>query len=253
MNDDFENNDLYIFELIRNIENEIENEARDITDVDSDEVEDKAANKTEEETSDEIEEETINVKNKKKISKSNSTVRIKNKPTPEGYKILSLCDSGYTYCFIFTSHIESIESNSEINPIPNVNKIGWQVYHLISQLPKGKAFDIYMDNYFTSINLFSHMRKNGYGGCGTDMVTIDYDNDKKPPKRLKDQGPSTKLYLVIVGQSNDSKHGKRVTTTATSTDTTTSAGITAPTQTVVSTETVMLIETSTIALPSTTG
>jgi hypothetical protein len=25
------------------------------------------------------------------------TVRIKNKPTPEGYKILSLCDAGYTY------------------------------------------------------------------------------------------------------------------------------------------------------------
>ncbi|CAG8797629.1 18074_t:CDS:2, partial [Gigaspora rosea] len=61
---------------------------------------------------------------------------IKNKPTPEGYKILTLCDSGYTYCFIFTSHIESVESNSKINLIPNVNKIGWQVYHLISQLPK---------------------------------------------------------------------------------------------------------------------
>ncbi|CAG8849179.1 531_t:CDS:1, partial [Racocetra persica] len=55
--------------------------------------------------------------------RSGYTVRIKNKPTPERYKILSLCDSGYTYCFIFTSHIES---NTEINPIPNVNKIGWQ-------------------------------------------------------------------------------------------------------------------------------
>ncbi|CAG8794674.1 14219_t:CDS:2, partial [Dentiscutata erythropus] len=70
----------------------------------------------------------------------------------------------YTYCFIFTSRIEP---NSEINPIPNINKVGCQVYHLISQLPKNKAFDIYMDNFFTSINLFSYMRKNGYGGCGT--------------------------------------------------------------------------------------
>ena len=33
------------------------------------------------------------------------TVRIKNKSTPEGYKILSLCDAGYTYTFIFTSRI----------------------------------------------------------------------------------------------------------------------------------------------------
>ena len=32
------------------------------------------------------------------------TVRIKNKPTPEGYKILSLCDAGYTYAFFL--HLE---------------------------------------------------------------------------------------------------------------------------------------------------
>ncbi|CAG8819563.1 8437_t:CDS:1, partial [Cetraspora pellucida] len=96
--------------------------------------------------------------------RSEHTVRIKNKPTPEGYKIISLCDSGYTYYFIFTS---CIESNSEINSIPNINKIGWLVYHLISQLPKDKTFDIYMDNYFTSINLFSYMQQNGYDGCGT--------------------------------------------------------------------------------------
>ncbi|GBC16400.2 uncharacterized protein OCT59_026738 [Rhizophagus irregularis] len=33
-------------------------------------------------------------------------VRIKNKPTPKGYKILSFCDAGYTYIFIFTSRIQ---------------------------------------------------------------------------------------------------------------------------------------------------
>ncbi len=35
------------------------------------------------------------------------TIRIKNKPTPEGYKILSLCDTSYTYTFIFTSRIQN--------------------------------------------------------------------------------------------------------------------------------------------------
>src|SRR5438477_55219 len=39
--------------------------------------------------------------------RSAHTVRIKNKPTPEGYKILSLCDAGYTYTFIFTSRIQN--------------------------------------------------------------------------------------------------------------------------------------------------
>ena len=35
------------------------------------------------------------------------TVRIKNKPILKGYKILSLCDSGYIYTFIFTSRIQN--------------------------------------------------------------------------------------------------------------------------------------------------
>ena len=41
------------------------------------------------------------------FGRSAHTVRIKNKPIPEGYKILSLCDAGYTYAFIFTSRIQS--------------------------------------------------------------------------------------------------------------------------------------------------
>ncbi|CAG8823756.1 24211_t:CDS:2, partial [Dentiscutata erythropus] len=68
-------------------------------------------------------------------------------------------------------HIAKIETKT--SQLPWYSKIEplathiQKVYHLISQLPKSKAFDIYMDNFFTSINLFSYMRKNGYGGCGT--------------------------------------------------------------------------------------
>ncbi len=56
------------------------------------------------------------------------TFWIKNKPTPEGYKILSLCELGYTYIFMFISRIE----NSNVDAIANVNKIGVEVYHLVS-------------------------------------------------------------------------------------------------------------------------
>ncbi|CAB4425429.1 unnamed protein product [Rhizophagus irregularis] len=41
------------------------------------------------------------------LGRSTHTVRIKNKPIPEGYKILFLCDAGYTYSFIFTSRIQN--------------------------------------------------------------------------------------------------------------------------------------------------
>ena len=95
--------------------------------------------------------------------RSAHTFRIKNKPTPEGYKILSLCDSGYTYTFMFTSRVEK----SNVDVIENVNKIGAEVYHLVGQLPSQKQFNIYMDNYFSSINLFSFLREKGIGACGT--------------------------------------------------------------------------------------
>ncbi|EXX68206.1 hypothetical protein RirG_107200 [Rhizophagus irregularis DAOM 197198w] len=45
------------------------------------------------------------------------TVRIKNKPTPEGYKILSLCDAGYTYAFFFTSRIQN---QPEVQQMPGL-------------------------------------------------------------------------------------------------------------------------------------
>src|SRR6185437_1543051 len=80
--------------------------------------------------------------------RSMHTVRIKNKPTPEGYKILSLCNAGYTYAFIFTSRIHS---HPEVNPIPNLNKAGNEVYHFVSQLPLNKTFNIYMNNFLSSI------------------------------------------------------------------------------------------------------
>lgn len=92
------------------------------------------------------------------------TVRIKNKPTPEGYKILSLCDAGYTYAFIFTSRIQN---QPEVQPIPSLNKVGNEVCHLVFQLPKGKSFNIFMDNFFSNINLFKYLRENKIGACGT--------------------------------------------------------------------------------------
>jgi len=96
--------------------------------------------------------------------RSAHTVRIKNKPTPEGYKILSLCDAGYTYTFIFTSRIQN---QPEVQQISNLSKVECEVYHLVSQLPKNKSFNIYMDNYFTSIKLFQYLHEKNIGACGT--------------------------------------------------------------------------------------
>ncbi|CAB4385768.1 unnamed protein product [Rhizophagus irregularis] len=97
--------------------------------------------------------------------RSTHTVRIKNKPIPEGYKILSLCDAGYTYSFIFTSRIQN---QPEVQQVPDLSKVGNEVYHFVSQLPtENKSFNIYMDNYFSSIKLFKYLREKKIGACRT--------------------------------------------------------------------------------------
>ncbi|GBC08628.1 hypothetical protein RclHR1_08270005 [Rhizophagus clarus] len=110
--------------------------------------------------------------------RSAHTVRIKNKPTPEGYKILSLCDADYTYTFIFTSRIQT---HPEIQQVSDLSKVGNEVYHLTSQLPiEDKSFNIYMDNYFSSIKLFKYLREKKIGACGTVRT-----NSANFPKVLK--------------------------------------------------------------------
>jgi len=96
------------------------------------------------------------------------TFCIKNKSTPEEYKILSLCELGYTYTFLFMSRIKS----SNVDTIANVNKTNTEVFYLVKQLSSQKSFNIYMNNYFTNINLFSYFQKKGFEACGTVRVNI---------------------------------------------------------------------------------
>ncbi|CAG8850840.1 2548_t:CDS:1, partial [Racocetra persica] len=106
------------------------------------------------------------------------TVRMKSKPTLKGYKILLLCDSGYTWTFSFLSRIEK---TTNLSTAQGINEIGWHVCYLVFQLPlQSRAFTIYIDNCFTSILLFQHLRNNGIGACGT-----AHTNSAKFPKELK--------------------------------------------------------------------
>jgi hypothetical protein len=139
------------------------------------------------------------------FGRSGHTFRIKNKPTPQGYKILSLCDSGYTYTFMFMSRIKP----SNVDLIPNVNRTGSEVYHLVRQLPSQKAFNIFMDNYFSSINLYNFLRNKGYGACGTVRInTAKFPITLKKEKERKDlewdhlKGITVDNVLVILWIDN---------------------------------------------------
>lgn len=110
--------------------------------------------------------------------RSTHTIRIKNKPTPEGYKIFALCDHGYTYTFLPTSRVYQ---NKEVQKVDGITYTGSVVLHLAHQLPYWrKTFNLFMDNYFSSIPLFSYLRTKNIGACGTVR-----SNSKKFPKELK--------------------------------------------------------------------
>lgn len=109
--------------------------------------------------------------------RSGHTVRMKGKPTPEGYKILALCDAGYTYSFLYTSRIKSIVG---IKKIKQLTLTSSAVVHLANSLPPSRTFNIYMDNYFSNVPLFTYLRGLKIGACGTVRInSTDY------PKLLK--------------------------------------------------------------------
>jgi hypothetical protein len=108
--------------------------------------------------------------------KSSDIVNIPTKPTPIGYKIWVLSDSGYVYDFLFhrrgsqsgqgpqglskelVNHLQELQ-------IPKTQAV---VLELMSRMPNGgKDYCVWLDNLFTSKNLLLELRKRGTGGAGT--------------------------------------------------------------------------------------
>jgi len=64
--------------------------------------------------------------------RSKHTVKMKCKPTPEGYKIFALCQAGYTYSFLFYSPFDSIIA---VTKLPNISITSSAVAHLAKLFP----------------------------------------------------------------------------------------------------------------------
>ena len=108
-----------------------------------------------------------------------NTIRMKNKPVSEGFKVFALADSNaYVYDTLPTSRIHQ---NEEVTRIDGISYTGSLVLYLALKLPyRQKTFNIYMDNYFSSIPLFSYLRAKNIGACGTVRT-----NSRKFPEELK--------------------------------------------------------------------
>jgi hypothetical protein len=103
---------------------------------------------------------------------------MKNKPIQEGYKIIAFCHAGYTYTFLYTSHINSFVG---VEKIKGLTMTSLAIVHL-AKTPTFSTHhnNIYMDNYFSYIPLFTYLRQLQIGVCSTLRV-----NSAGFPKRLK--------------------------------------------------------------------
>jgi len=128
------------------------------------------------------------------MGKSSHTIKIKNKPIKQGYKIFALCWRGYTINFTYSSRVKGIAGVPKIVPKPNKPKPLAPTYrvvdYLVSCLPYQQfRFNIYLDNLFTNVLLFRLLRQKGIGACGT--TRKNSEGYPKTFKNKKEKGKST--------------------------------------------------------------
>lgn len=98
------------------------------------------------------------------LGRSIDTCKMSGKPIEIGYKFHCLADHGYVWDF---GHIPA--PSEAVQPeVGGLTPTGTMCLHLAKQLPyTSMAFNIYMDNYYTTLGLLSHLRQIDIGGCGT--------------------------------------------------------------------------------------
>jgi hypothetical protein len=128
--------------------------------------------------------------------RSSHTFKAPNKPISQGFKIFVLADHGYCYYFYPASRTQGV---IEVGKPNTLSKTGQMVYELIQTLPRNDLdYNLYLDNYFTSINLFKALRDIQVGACGTTWPGKDSPNLLKKLKDLSIYIPYHKVCAIPV-------------------------------------------------------
>jgi hypothetical protein len=98
--------------------------------------------------------------------RSSDTYKMPNKPIKQGYKIFALASDGYVWHFQLASRQHGIGELEKVDELTPTSSMVLQMARLLPRFPNSH-FVIYMDNYFTSIPLFSMLRKENIGATGT--------------------------------------------------------------------------------------
>lgn len=141
------------------------------------------------------------------FGRSQHTFKMPNKPIKQGYKIFAIADRGYILYWIWASRHKSLVEVKK-HEAANLTLTGSMVIQLAQDgLPsQHNNYTIYMDNYFSTIPLFNHLRQLGIGACGTTRPNASKKLFPKALYMLKDSKkpqPWNTLYAASVAVDSD--------------------------------------------------
>jgi Transposase IS4 len=97
-----------------------------------------------------------------------------NKPIKQGYKIFGIADYGYIYNWLWSSRDKGLQHMVLHLTLTNTGSL---VRNLVLTLLR-RHITVYLDNYFTSVPLFSELRACNFGAVGTTRLHKEF------PKQL---------------------------------------------------------------------
>lgn len=131
------------------------------------------------------------------------TIMMRAKPIPQGYKMLALCECGYTYAFMFTSSVDSFTdlNNNLYTGTQKLSPTSRAVFQLVMSLSfRFFRFILYCDNYFSYIPLFTALREYSIAACGTVRPnSANYPTLFKQVKKQKVSLPWNTISAIICG------------------------------------------------------
>jgi hypothetical protein len=97
-----------------------------------------------------------------------------NKPIKQGYKIFALADNGYVWWFQLSSRCYRIAKLDKHKDLTATGSMVLQMAHCLPKIDQS-YFVLYLDNYFTSIPLFSMLQAKNISAVSTTRpLSIDF-------------------------------------------------------------------------------
>jgi hypothetical protein len=148
--------------------------------------------------------------------RSKDTTLVKNKPTPVGFKVWFIVQNGLFIRWLW--HVKASPYTAVIVELPMkkpaakpqqgkkgkgrpketvaLSNTAGVVIHLVNMLPK-QTYHVFMDNLFSSPNLFRALREAGYGATGTARPNCGFTKELKLAKGKDKAGASGFKYNEV--------------------------------------------------------